>query len=202
MHALLALLAVALTTAPGSGPVSPEPRGVWPLDPRPPVVRGFDPPASPWGAGHRGVDLLGHVGQQVHAARAGTITWAGTLAGRGVVVVDHGDERTTYEPVSSTVSVGDRVGAGAVIGTLQLGMSHCFPRACLHWGLIRGHTYLDPLVLVGGGPVRLLPLAGLAGSPGPLRRAASWSAARVYGPPVPLTPAGVPVGTPSAAGRW
>ena len=36
------------------------------------------------------------------------------------------------------------------------------PAACLHWGLIEGdgdaRTYLDPLSLVGGGPVRLLPL--------------------------------------------
>jgi murein DD-endopeptidase MepM/ murein hydrolase activator NlpD len=199
MQVLLALVTVALTT---HAPVTPEPRGVWPLVPRPPIVRGFDPPSSPWGAGHRGVDLLGHVGQQVHAARAGTITWAGTLAGRGVVVVDQGGERTTYEPVSPTVSVGDRVRAGAVIGTLQLGMSHCFPRACLHWGLIRGHTYLDPLVLVGGGPVRLLPLAGLAGSSDLSRPSPAWSAGPIYGPPVPLTPAGVPVGTPPATGRW
>ncbi len=40
--------------------------------------------------------------------------------------------------------------------------SHCFPAACLHWGLIRGtgdtQEYLDPLTLVGSGPVRLLPL--------------------------------------------
>jgi murein DD-endopeptidase MepM/ murein hydrolase activator NlpD len=199
MHPLLALLAVALTTP--AGPAGDEPRGVWPLEPRPAVVRGFDPPSSPWGAGHRGVDLLGHVGQQVHAARAGTITWAGRLAGRGVVVVDHGAERTTYEPVSPSVAVGDRVAAGAVIGTLQLGTSHCFPRACLHWGLIRGHTYLDPLLLVGGGPVRLLPLAGLAGPRGPSSPLAGPSGAPVYGPRVVLTPAGAPVGTPRAAGR-
>jgi len=32
------------------------------------------------------------------------------------------------------------------------------PRACLHWGWKRGDTYLDPLLLVGGGPIVLLPL--------------------------------------------
>ena len=47
-----------------------------------------------------------------------------------------------------------------VIGTLQRASSHCFPRACLHWGLLRGETYLNPLTLVGAGPIRLLPLAG------------------------------------------
>lgn len=144
----------------GSAAVAHAP-GVWPLLPTHQVVHGFDPPAEPWGPGHRGVDLLGHPGQQVHAALGGTISYAGELAGRGVVVVDHGAERTTYEPVSPGVAVGDQVRMGEVIGTLELPMSHCFPRDCLHWGLIRGSTYLDPLILVGGGPVRLLPLSGL-----------------------------------------
>jgi murein DD-endopeptidase MepM/ murein hydrolase activator NlpD len=135
---------------------------VWPLQPRPPVVARFDPPADPWGRGHRGVDLAGHVGQPVHAAAAGVVTFAGRLAGRGVVVVDHGATRTTYEPVAASVRVGDRVGAGAVIGMLQLFGSHCFPQACLHWGLIEGRDhYLDPLSLVGAAPVRLLPLGDL-----------------------------------------
>jgi murein DD-endopeptidase MepM/ murein hydrolase activator NlpD len=103
------------------------------------------------------------VGQQVHAALAGVVTFAGRLAGRGVVVVDHGSLRTTYEPVGASVQVGDRVGAGEVIGRLQLFGSHCFPGACLHWGLIEGRDhYLDPLTLVGAAPVRLLPLGGLA----------------------------------------
>ena len=137
---------------------SPGPPGVWPLEPRPRVVHRFDPPAAPWASGHRGVDLAGHAGGQVHAARAGQVVFAGRLAGRGVVVVSHGATRTTYEPVSAEVSVGDRVRAGAVIGTLELFGSHCFPAACLHWGLIEGREhYLDPLTLVGGGPVRLLP---------------------------------------------
>jgi murein DD-endopeptidase MepM/ murein hydrolase activator NlpD len=115
-------------------------------------------PASPWGRGHRGVDLAGHTGQQVHAAASGVVTFAGRLAGRGVVVVDHGSTRTTYEPVGASVQVGDRVAAGAVIGRLQLFGSHCFPHACLHWGLIEGRDhYLDPLSLVGAAPVRLLP---------------------------------------------
>lgn len=152
---------VAPRMMPGDSPTVARARGVWPLRPTHQVVHGFDPPAEPWGPGHRGVDLLGHPSQQVHAALGGTISYAGELAGRGVVVVDHGAERTTYEPVSPGVAVGDQVRTGEVIGTLQLPMSHCFPRDCLHWGLIRSSTYLDPLILVGGGPVRLLPLDGL-----------------------------------------
>lgn len=138
---------------------SPAPaHGVWPLRPRPTVVAPFDPPASRWGRGHRGVDLAGRVGQEVRSALPGRVTFAGRLAGRGVVVVDHGGTRTTYEPVAASVAVGQRVAAGAVIGRLELFGSHCFPRACLHWGLIEGReTYLDPLTLVGAAPVVLLP---------------------------------------------
>jgi murein DD-endopeptidase MepM/ murein hydrolase activator NlpD len=153
---LLSALVLAVSLAVPS--VAADPVGVWPLRPEPEVVRGFDPPDSPYGAGHRGVDLLGSVGQPVLSALPGRVTFAGALAGRGVVVVDHGATRTTYEPVAATVHVGVTVAAGSPIGTLQLAGSHCFPRACLHWGWIEGQTYLDPLRLVGAGPVRLLPL--------------------------------------------
>ena len=171
----LALPAGAHTAGPGTDPV-----GVWPLQPAPEVVRPFDPPDSPYGAGHRGVDLLGTVGQQVRAALPGTVTYAGSLAGRGVVVVDHGATRTTYEPVVATVRLGTRVGAGAQIGSLALAGSHCFPRACLHWGWIEGETYLDPLRLVGAGPVRLLPLWRDA----PVDRGPPYSISRTGSPPM------------------
>ena len=106
--------------------------------------------------------------------RWGRITFAGSLAGRGVVVVDHGGTRTTYEPVDATVSVGDTVAAGDRIGRLQLGGSHCYPAACLHWGWRDGDTYLDPLTLVGAGPVRLLPLGRDDTGQATLRHSAAW----------------------------
>ena len=148
---LTSVLLLALG-APASG-ADADPVGVWPLAPEPTVVRAFDPPEDPWGAGHRGVDLLGSPGQPVRSALPGTVSWAGVLAGRGVVVVDHGATRTTYEPVVATVDVGASVRAGERIGRLEVGGSHCLPRACLHWGWIEGADhYLDPLRLVGAGP--------------------------------------------------
>ena len=182
MAPLTALLLAAALALPPSGT---DPVGVWPLQPRPEVVHAFDPPDSPYGAGHRGVDLLGTAGQPVLAALPGSVTYAGPLAGRGVVVVDHGATRTTYEPVETTVAVGTPVAAGSPIGTLALAGSHCFPRACLHWGWIEGETYLDPLRLVGAGPVRLLPL---------------WRDAPVGSTPLRLS--GGPADTPSATGPW
>jgi murein DD-endopeptidase MepM/ murein hydrolase activator NlpD len=155
----VALLLALVAPPPARGVDSvPDPeRAVWPLHPEPEVVSGFDPPTSRWGPGHRGVDLRAAVGQPVRAAAAGTVTFAGRLAGRGVVVVTHGRTRTTYEPVTASVRVGEAVAAGARIGRLELPGSHCLPAACLHWGLLEGERYLDPLTLVGGGPVRLLP---------------------------------------------
>jgi murein DD-endopeptidase MepM/ murein hydrolase activator NlpD len=154
---LLVAALVGLPTTPAAGDGT-DPVGVWPLQPDPEVLRGFDPPDVVWGSGHRGVDLLGSPGQPVRAALAGTITFAGVLAGRGVVVVDHGATRTTYEPVAASVAVGDAVAQGGVIGSLATAGSHCLPRSCLHWGWKEGETDLDPLRLVGAGPVRLLPL--------------------------------------------
>lgn len=121
-----------------------------------PVMRGFDPPDQPWLPGHRGVDLLGSVGEEVHAAMAGTVRYAGRLAGRGVVSISHGVLTTTYEPLTPSVRAGDQVEAGQVIGRLTSGHS-CGTNACLHWGLKRGQTYLDPLSLLARAEVRLLP---------------------------------------------
>jgi murein DD-endopeptidase MepM/ murein hydrolase activator NlpD len=154
---LITVLCALLAPLPAIA-VPPDPVGVWPLTPEPEVVQNFDPPEDPWGSGHRGVDLLGSPGRPVRSALAGTVSWAGVLAGRGVVAVDHGSTRTTYEPVDATVTVGDHVAAGDRIGRLSAVGSHCLPRTCLHWGWIEGETYLDPLRLVGTGPVRLLPL--------------------------------------------
>jgi hypothetical protein len=53
---------------------------------------------------------------------------------------------------------------GQVIGTLQAGHAGCPAPACLHWGLKRGETYLDPMLLLHHGPVRLLPRYGAARS--------------------------------------
>jgi hypothetical protein len=153
----------------------------WPLPGRPAVVRGFTPPATPYGPGHRGVDLAGRPGSAVLAAGAGVVGYAGVLAGRGVVTVLHdGGLRTTYEPVLVAVHAGQRVGGGALLGRLAGGHPGCRAAACLHWGLLRGETYLDPLALLGAGRVRLLPLAGRA-PPGGLRWGAGLPPATTTG---------------------
>jgi hypothetical protein len=149
----------------GAGPpaAAAGPGYAWPVPAPHPVARGFDPPDSDWGAGHRGVDLGASGGTVVRSAAAGSVVFAGLVAGRGVVVVEHARGlRTTYEPVLALVRVGAHVEAGDPLGRLTASGGHCLPRACLHWGAIRGGTYLDPLSLLGRSPaqVRLLPVWG------------------------------------------
>jgi murein DD-endopeptidase MepM/ murein hydrolase activator NlpD len=212
MTIVSALLTAAVLLWPG-GPTDPgvlRGHGVWPLQPTPEVARGFDAPDSQWGSGHRGVDLAGMPGQMVHAALPGRVTYAGPLAGRGVVVVTHGATRTTYEPVDPRVAVGDVVRQGTGIGRLTVPGSHCSPRACLHWGWLAGEVYLDPLDLVGAGRVRLLPLSGLGSVPTaphasvPSSVAAAERESRMSSLPVrlELRRAGALVGRPSAAAHW
>lgn len=135
----------------------------WPLRPRPAVARLFDAPSPDWHSGHRGVDLAATAGQPVYAAGAGTVVFAGELAGRPLVSIAHpGGLRTSYEPVRPAVRRGQAIGAGTTIGTVEAGHPGCAAPACLHWGAMWGPAaraeYVDPLGLVSGTPIRLKPV--------------------------------------------
>ncbi|MEV2262535.1 M23 family metallopeptidase [Streptomyces anulatus] len=142
----------------------------WPLMGRPSVLRGWEPPTGPYGPGHRGVDLTAGPGARVLAATDGRVSFAGRVAGRGVVAIEVAGSgspplRTTYEPVRALVEEGASIRAGQPVGVLEEGPFHC-AEGCLHWGLRRGDAYLDPLsllppALLRRGPSRLLPVFGV-----------------------------------------
>jgi murein DD-endopeptidase MepM/ murein hydrolase activator NlpD len=136
---VLSLLLLLLT------PAARADEGVWqwPLGDRA-VSGAFNLPDQRYGAGHRGIDLPGVAGDAVRAVAPGRVTFAGTVAGVGVVTVDHGGERSTYQPVRASVRRGDAVKAGDLLGRLVGRGSHC-ASACLHLGRLRGEDYLDPL---------------------------------------------------------
>ena len=140
-------------------PRRPRGRYQWPTGAPAAVVEGFDPPAVVWGRGHRGVDLAAAEGTQIRSAAAGTVAFAGMVAGRPVVSIDHANGiRTTYEPVEPAVGAGDAVAAGQVVGTLLPG--HRSDGVCaLHWGARTGpKTYINPLRLLQPAVIRLKPL--------------------------------------------
>lgn len=146
---------------PSGTPTLPSPTS-WPLSPRPEVLQGFDLPDEKWGAGNRGLDLVAAQGDPVLAVADGTVSFAGQIGGRGVVVVTHGAVRTTYTPVAVEVSTGQPVARGTRLGTVA--GQHCAATSCLHLGLLHGEEYLDPALLfrtaagaVPTGPVRLVP---------------------------------------------
>ncbi|MGW2820890.1 peptidoglycan DD-metalloendopeptidase family protein [Streptomyces sp. NPDC001443] len=152
-----------------SGPV-PALARVWPVGLRPRVLRGWEPPATDYGPGHRGADLAAEPGVPVRAVAAGRVSFAGRVAGRGVVAVEltgTGEPplRTTYEPVRPSVAKGDLLSAADQVGTVEATGGHC-PVGCVHWGLLRGRDYLDPLSLLPPrllrrGLSRLLPVLGV-----------------------------------------
>jgi murein DD-endopeptidase MepM/ murein hydrolase activator NlpD len=156
------VLALALVVAPVAR--ADVYRFDWPLQPRPAVVQTLDAPTPNWNRGHRGVDLAGTAGQQVYAAGAGTVVFAGELAGRPVVSIAHpGGLRTSYEPVQASVRAGQLVSQGDVIGELLAGHPNCPAAACLHWGAMWGPAsaadYVNPLGLLETTPIRLKPIS-------------------------------------------
>ncbi|WP_170861064.1 M23 family metallopeptidase [Trujillonella endophytica] len=158
---LLAPVAAAADPAVPPPPIPAGPAAGWvaPL-PAPEVTRAFDAPGSPYGPGHRGVDLAAAPGTVVVAAGDGVVAFAGQVAGRPVVSIDHPNGlRTTYEPVDPAVAAGQAVVRGSPIGTLSAGHAGCPAAACLHWGLRRGEVYLDPWSLLAPPRIRLLPSA-------------------------------------------
>jgi murein DD-endopeptidase MepM/ murein hydrolase activator NlpD len=132
----------------------------WPTDPHV-LVRGFEAPATAYSAGHRGVDVAAAAGAPVHAVDDGVVAFAGTVVDRGVVSIDHGDVRSSVEPVTPTVHAGEQVHRGEVIGTVSTGGSHA--AGVLHLGARMragdGWVYVSPLLYLGGGRrAVLLPL--------------------------------------------
>jgi murein DD-endopeptidase MepM/ murein hydrolase activator NlpD len=140
---ILAFLAIAL---PGSALAAGD--WTWPVVG--PVIRGFDPPDSPFGSGHRGIDIAAPVGSPVRAAAAGTVTFAGPVGGRLFVTLDHGDDlESTYSWLGSlAVRRGDVVSQGHVIA--RSGTGHAgglVPH--LHVGVRLLDVYVDPLDYLG-----------------------------------------------------
>ncbi|MDN8547626.1 M23 family metallopeptidase [Microbacterium sp. NM3R9] len=111
------------------------------------LIRGFEAPAHEYGPGHRGIDLRSSGDDLVIAPAAGTIAFAGPVAGRPVVTIDHGGGLvSSLEPVETTLTPGSAVAAGDPIGTLSP-EGHAGP-GTLHLGARLDGAYINPLLLL------------------------------------------------------
>lgn len=133
----------------------------WPL--RGPVIRRFEPPPSPYEAGHRGIDIAAPFGTDVAASRDGVVAFAGWVAGSLFVSIDHPDGvRTTYSWLSEAlVKKGQAVERKQRIGRSGHGHPEV-PETHLHFGARVGSEYIDPMLLLEGadvaGLIHLAPL--------------------------------------------
>ncbi len=163
----MSVLVVGFATLLLASPASADgDQWLWPLENSHTTGRLFDPPDTNYSAGHRGLDLPGDTGDTVIAVAGGTVVFAGSVAGVGVVVIDHGATKSTYQPVIRSIERGQTVHAGQKIGTLIQRGSHCLARPCLHLGRKIDKRYADPLELLpGSSTIRLLNPRGVPPAP-------------------------------------
>jgi murein DD-endopeptidase MepM/ murein hydrolase activator NlpD len=156
-----ALCAVALLASVGSAGAV----GTWLWPVAGPVIRGYDPPDSPYGAGHRGIDIAAPVGTPVLAPADGVVSFAGPVGGNLFLTIDHaGGVQSTYSWLSSLlVRKGAVVRAGMAVATTGWGHpGTSVPH--VHLGVKLDGAYVDPMDYLGpfdvSGFIRLAPLAG------------------------------------------
>ena len=113
-------------------PPTPEAIWHWPTRGDHLILRDFRAPSTPWGPGHRGLDLAAS-DSSVLAPTSGQVSFSGVVATRGVVTLrTPSGDLVSFEPVEPLVEEGDLVSAGDEIALLQPG--HC-EELCLHLGL-------------------------------------------------------------------
>lgn len=150
---LASALLVPLVLSAGPAAADP-PRWVWPTPAPHALVRQYLAPATPYGPGHRGIDIAAP-SPAITAPADGVVHFSGVVVDRPVLSIRHaGGFISSYEPVASTLVAGDTVSSGDPIGTLELG--HCGQVPCLHFGVRLDGDYVNPLLLLGGVPRSVL----------------------------------------------
>lgn len=149
MTKLFAILAVLIST------LSPRPIELW-VEPIPyfqtEQVNPYQAPVTQYGSGHRGIDFVIPLGDQVSSPQAGEVHFAGKVVDRYIVTIKtETGYLASFEPVCSDLALGTRVLAGEVIGTHCQAMpeyqSHC--ESCVHFSARSNFGYISPLYLMG-----------------------------------------------------
>lgn len=135
----------------------------WPVDAPRRIVQPFLAPATPYAAGHRGIDIHAVKDGDVLAAANGVVHFSGIVVDRPVLSIRHpGGLISSIEPVESLLAVGTTVHRGQVIGTVTFpregsrwSETHCV-MPCVHFGVRLHGEYVSPLLLLGGVPRSVL----------------------------------------------
>jgi len=139
---------------PAAVPPPVEREWSWPVHPFR-LVRPYAAPAHEYGPGHRGIDLAPVGDGPVRAPADGVVAFAGDVAGRTVLTIDHGDGLvTTLEPVVTELSPGSAVARGDEVARVSSG-GHTDDGA-VHFGVRLHGEYINPMVLLGGVPRAVL----------------------------------------------
>jgi murein DD-endopeptidase MepM/ murein hydrolase activator NlpD len=174
--ALVALGTVALVCirGPSAWAATAPPVGQWVWPVSGPVLRGFDPPPTPFSPGHRGIDIGAAYGTPVVAPADGVVSFAGPVGGSLFVTIDHPDGYRSTSSFLSQVLVkkGQTVSAGQVVASSGRGHPE-LPTPQLHFGVRLNTVYVDPLPLLQ--PQSVVDLIRLA--PLDPSTARSWSPA-------------------------
>lgn len=153
----------------------------WPVEQQV-IVHDWEKPDTSFSAGHRGLDLLSRVGAEVYASASGVVQYTGSIDSVPAISISHGEVRSTYQPVSAVVQVGQEVRKGELIGHLVRSGNHCQAVSCLHFGVKRDAEYLDPKLFLANTPRVVLidpngppPLpAGVLPVTGPITSPMGW----------------------------
>ncbi len=127
------------------------------------LVNSYRSPEKAYGEGHRGVDYQVALGQGIFAPADATVSFVGKVVNRQVLSLSHqGGLVSSYEPVCSSLIVGQEVSAGDLVAEVceadQDYLQHCEETFCLHFSTRRNGEYLSPLWFTGElAPSELLP---------------------------------------------
>jgi len=124
------------------------------------ILRAYRAPETPYGAGHRGIDIRANLDEEVVSPTSGSISFNGKVGYRNLITINSSYGTLTMEPVCSDLPVGEMVQPGSPIGWVCSPDPeyawHC--ELCLHLGLKTEDGYLSPELYLGGlQPSRLLP---------------------------------------------
>ncbi|MEO8477016.1 MAG: M23 family metallopeptidase [Actinomycetota bacterium] len=190
-----------LLAAMSVGRAMPAPAaGLWTWPVTGPVLRAFDPPDNPYGAGHRGIDIGTAVGTEVVAPAAGVVSFAGKVGGQLFLTIAHGGglQSTASWLTDVLVRKGAAVAQGQVVA--HTGWGHAAdPAPHLHFSVRLAGVYVDPLEYLS--PMDVSALIRLAPLGAPPSRA--FRMTRPWSPLVPPHPsfavAAVPVASRSGS---